>query len=179
MVPTRHLYAKPRATMSWHDTEGWACFKRIHAMVGKVDEPVRAISVEWRGAPGGARRLQRRCARLAELAGRSDAAVCRRLCALGLCASAQRSPHHPVTQRDGEPTPGERAVLEREFADATPRGRLAILRRLEYPLTTPIVADGTQFAIDSLSSQSESFGRRDHGLKTISTRIPTTSVPEM
>lgn len=34
-------------------------------------------------------------ARLAELLGRSDAAVCRRLCALGLRAGAQRSPHHP------------------------------------------------------------------------------------
>jgi hypothetical protein len=75
-------------------------------------------------------------ARLAELAGRTDAAVCRRLCTLGLRASAQRSPHHPVTQRDGEPTPGERLVLGRELANATPRGRLAILRRLEYPLTT-------------------------------------------
>lgn len=32
--------------------------------------------------------------RLAELLGRSDAAVCRRLCALGLRARAQRSPHH-------------------------------------------------------------------------------------
>ncbi len=34
-------------------------------------------------------------ARLAELLGRSDGAVCRRLCALGLRARAQRSPHHP------------------------------------------------------------------------------------
>ena len=34
-------------------------------------------------------------ARLAELLGRSDAAVCRRLCAIGLRARAQRSPHHP------------------------------------------------------------------------------------
>ena len=32
--------------------------------------------------------------RLAQLLGRSDAAVCRRLCALGLRARAQRSPHH-------------------------------------------------------------------------------------
>jgi hypothetical protein len=38
-------------------------------------------------------------ARLAELLGRSDAAVCRRLCALGLRAGAQRSPHHPVNDR--------------------------------------------------------------------------------
>jgi transposase-like protein len=34
-------------------------------------------------------------ARLAELLGRSDGAVCRRLCAIGLRARAQRSPHHP------------------------------------------------------------------------------------
>ncbi len=33
-------------------------------------------------------------ARLAELLGRSDTAVCRRLCVLGLRARAQRSPHH-------------------------------------------------------------------------------------
>ena len=33
--------------------------------------------------------------RLAELLGRSDGAVCRRLCAIGLRARAQRSPHHP------------------------------------------------------------------------------------
>jgi hypothetical protein len=71
-------------------------------------------------------------ARLAELLGRSDAAVCRRLCALGLRASAQRSPHHPVSRRDGLPTPGERAVIERELAHATPRRRLTILRRLDY-----------------------------------------------
>jgi hypothetical protein len=71
-------------------------------------------------------------ARLAELLGRSDAAVCRRLCALGLRASAQRSPHHPISRRDGLPTPGERAVIERELAHATPRRRLTILRRLGY-----------------------------------------------
>jgi hypothetical protein len=58
-------------------------------------------------------------ARLAELLGRSDAAVCRRLCSLGLRASAQRSPHHPVRRRDGLPTPGERAVIERELPHAT------------------------------------------------------------
>ena len=34
-------------------------------------------------------------ARLAELLGRSDVAVCQRLCAIGLRARAQRSPHHP------------------------------------------------------------------------------------
>jgi transposase-like protein len=38
-------------------------------------------------------------ARLAQLLGRSDAAVCRRLCTLGLRARAQRSPHHPGGRR--------------------------------------------------------------------------------
>ena len=35
-------------------------------------------------------------ARLAAVLERSDAAVCRRLCAIGLRARAQRSPHHPA-----------------------------------------------------------------------------------
>lgn len=39
-------------------------------------------------------------ARLAQLLGRSDAAVCRRLCALGLRVRAQRSPHHPAGRID-------------------------------------------------------------------------------
>ena len=38
-------------------------------------------------------------ARLAELLGRSDVAVCRRLCVLGLRGGAQRSPHHPAGHR--------------------------------------------------------------------------------
>jgi hypothetical protein len=43
-------------------------------------------------------------ARLAQLLGRSDAAVCRRLCALGLRSRAQRSPHHPAPEaRSGSP----------------------------------------------------------------------------
>ncbi len=42
-------------------------------------------------------------ARLAELLGRSDGAVCRRLCALGLREGARRSPHHP--RRDGRANP--------------------------------------------------------------------------
>lgn len=71
-------------------------------------------------------------ARLGELVGRSDTAVCHRLCALGLRESAQRSPHHPISRRNGQPTPGERAVLERELEDANARGRMTILRRLEY-----------------------------------------------
>lgn len=71
-------------------------------------------------------------ARLAELLGRSDAAVCRRLCALGLRAAAQRSPHHPVRRRAGLPTPGEQALIERDFTQATPRRRAMILRRLDH-----------------------------------------------
>lgn len=47
-------------------------------------------------------------ARLAELLGRSDTAVCRRLCALGLRARAQRSPHHPGGRRP------DRSVSRRE-----------------------------------------------------------------
>lgn len=47
-------------------------------------------------------------ARLAELLGRSDAAVCRRLCWLGLRASAQRSPHHPASPRADRPTAADR-----------------------------------------------------------------------
>ena len=50
-------------------------------------------------------------ARLAELLGRSDVAVCGRLCAIGLRARAQRSPHHPgngpvaggAARRDAKP----------------------------------------------------------------------------
>lgn len=40
-------------------------------------------------------------ARLAQLLGRSDGAVCQRLRALGLRTVAARSPHHPVSSRDG------------------------------------------------------------------------------
>lgn len=67
-------------------------------------------------------------ARLAELLGRSDVAVCRRLRALGLRAAAARSPHHPVSRRNG--AGGQPARLEagpagvsRRFSAAGPRGR--------------------------------------------------------
>ena len=69
---------------------------------------------------------------LAQLLGRSDAAVCRRLCSLGLRQRAQRSPHHPVSRLDGRPTPGERVMIARELAASTVRRRLAVIRRLEY-----------------------------------------------
>ena len=74
---------------------------------------------------------------LAELLGRTDAAVCRRLCALGLRAGAQRSPHHPVRRQEGLPTPGELSAIERELARATPGRRLVILRRFEAPARGP------------------------------------------
>lgn len=67
---------------------------------------------------------------LAALLGRSDAAVCHRLCTLGVRVSAQRSPHHPVSRRDGLPTPGEQAVIERQLAQGVPP--LIVLRRLDY-----------------------------------------------
>lgn len=46
-------------------------------------------------------------ARLAALLGRSDVAVCRRLCALGLRATARRSPHHPAG-RNADVSPSTR-----------------------------------------------------------------------
>jgi hypothetical protein len=54
----------------------------------------------WTGAEDELLRLHHALnpARLAELLGRSDAAVCRRLCVLGLRTRAQRSPHHPATR---------------------------------------------------------------------------------
>lgn len=42
-------------------------------------------------------------AALGELVGRSDGAVCRRLCSLGLRAGAQRTPHHPASRSNGLP----------------------------------------------------------------------------
>ena len=47
-------------------------------------------------------------ARLAQLVGRSDGAVCRRLRALGLRATAARSPHHPISRRNGDGARGTR-----------------------------------------------------------------------
>ena len=52
-------------------------------------------------------------ARLAELLGRSDTAVCRRLCILGLRARAGRTPHHPANHRTGEGFRTWRAVPNR------------------------------------------------------------------
>lgn len=55
-------------------------------------------------------------ARLAQLLGRSDAAVCRRLCALGLRTSAQRSPHHPGGRRSDAWVPEPRRSARRSDA---------------------------------------------------------------
>jgi transposase-like protein len=76
-------------------------------------------------------------ATLAQLLGRTDAAVCRRLCALNLRADAQRSPHHPVRRHEGLPTPGELAVIERELVRATPRRRWVLLRWFETAARGP------------------------------------------
>ena len=67
---------------------------------------------------------------LAQLLHRSDRAVCRRLCSLGLRRQAARSPHYAITRPQGRVTPGERNMLERELA-GTPRRRIAALRRLD------------------------------------------------
>lgn len=65
-------------------------------------------------------------ARLAELLGRSDVAVCRRLCAIGLRARAQRSPHHPG---DG---PAARAAAHR--ADQAGRNGIGSPRSKPIPV---------------------------------------------
>jgi ferredoxin len=54
------------------------------------------------------------------------------MCAGTTRQRSQRSPHQLVSRRDGLPTPGERAVIERALADATRRRRVTILRRLDY-----------------------------------------------
>jgi hypothetical protein len=69
-------------------------------------------------------------AQLAQLLHRSDRAVCRRLCSLGLRRQAARSPHYTISRPQGRVTPGERNMLERELA-GTPRRRIAALRRLD------------------------------------------------
>ncbi len=69
-------------------------------------------------------------ARLAQLLGRSDAAVCRRLCALGLRASAQRSPHHPASQQNSPLIRAAQTSIEDELTRRTPRRRAAIIRPL-------------------------------------------------
>jgi hypothetical protein len=70
--------------------------------------------------------------RLGQLLGRSDAAVCRRLCLLGLRAVAERSPHHPVGGQYGRVMPGDRAMIERELVRDSVRTRQTIVRRLVH-----------------------------------------------
>lgn len=59
-------------------------------------------------------------ARLAQLLGRSDGAVCLRLRALGLRAAAARSPHHPVSRRNGAAGQTERLHAGPGFAGTPP-----------------------------------------------------------
>lgn len=112
---------------------------RRHAMRRMIDRPqpapAPASGRRWTGQEDELLRLHGTLnpARLAELLGRSDAAVCRRLCTLGLRADAHRSPHHPISRSHDAPTPGERATIDRELLGATARGRLALARRLAYP----------------------------------------------
>jgi hypothetical protein len=84
----------------------------------------------WTSAEDELLRLHRALnpARLAQLLGRSDTAVCRRLCALGLRAGAQRSPHHPVSREHGRPTPGERATIGPERLRGAAPARRPIAR---------------------------------------------------
>jgi hypothetical protein len=70
---------------------------------------------------------------LAGLLGRSDRAVVSRLRHLGLRAGRWRSPHHPVPT-NGELTPGERALVERELQVRGSRALLSLEQRLERPL---------------------------------------------
>ena len=78
---------------------------RRHASRLGINPPERAPAPRharrWTGEDDELLRLHHALnpARLAELLGRSDAAICRRLCALGLRARAQRSPHHPGNGR--------------------------------------------------------------------------------
>ena len=64
-------------------------------------------------------------ARLAQLLGRSDAAVCRRLCAIGLRARAQRSPHHPGNGPVARAA-ARRAVSPRRTVIGSPRGPVQV-----------------------------------------------------
>ncbi len=83
-------------------------------------------------------------ARLAQLLGRSDRAVCQRLCSLGLRQRAARSPHHTISRPQGRLTPGEWEMLEREL-DSTPRRRIAAFSRLDYVSGRPLLRSGEAF----------------------------------
>ncbi|HEX5858176.1 MAG TPA: hypothetical protein VFY91_08715, partial [Microbacterium sp.] len=70
---------------------------------------------------------------LAAMLGRSDRAVVFRLRHIGLRAGRWRSPHHPASP-NGEFTPGEKALIERELRDRGPRA----LHQLEDRLGRPV-----------------------------------------
>jgi transposase-like protein len=100
----------------------------------RITPPVRAWAPRdrrhWTPAEDELLRLHRALnpARLAQLLGRSDGAVCLRLRALGLRAAAARSPHHPVSRRNGAGGQTERlqagpGPLSRRVLAAGPRGR--------------------------------------------------------
>ena len=75
---------------------------------------------------------------LAELLGRSDVAVCRRLCAIGLRARAGRSPHHPGNGHVGQEIArhaAKPAETRSDHSDASPSSsassrRLSVTARL-------------------------------------------------
>jgi hypothetical protein len=68
-------------------------------------------------------------ATLADLLARSPEAITQRLRRIGLRETRQRSPHHPVSARNGL-TPGERLTVVRELRAGGPRRQLALARRL-------------------------------------------------
>lgn len=72
---------------------------------------------------------ERNPAALAQQLERSSGAIAQRIRALGLRDGRERSPHHPVRARGGL-TPGQRAVIAREFDLGGPRQQLALARRL-------------------------------------------------
>jgi hypothetical protein len=71
-------------------------------------------------------------ARLAVLLGRSEAAVRRRLAALGLRQGRERSPHHATAARP-RLTPAQQRLLAREFRPGNGRGLVSLANRLGLP----------------------------------------------
>jgi hypothetical protein len=71
-------------------------------------------------------------ARLGILLGRSDAAVGRRLAALGLRRGRERSPHHPIAARP-RLTPAQQRLLAREYRSGGGRVLVSLANRLGLP----------------------------------------------
>jgi len=71
-------------------------------------------------------------ARLGILLGRSDAAVGRRLAALGLRRGRERSPHHPIAARP-RLTPAQQRLLAREYRSGSGRVLVSLANRLGLP----------------------------------------------